>query len=132
MLNIVLPIAGRGSRFAAAGYELPKPLIPVHGVPMIELVVHNVRPRVPHRFIFLALDEHLQHLGMRATLERAAPGCEIVPVDAGHRRRGVHRAAGARPDRLRRAADARQQRPVGRRPRSTTTLRRWTTRTPTA
>ena len=80
MLNIVLPIAGRGSRFVAAGYDLPKPLIPVHGVPMIELVVQNVRPRVPHRFIFLALDEHLQHLGMRATLERAAPGCRIVPV----------------------------------------------------
>jgi NDP-sugar pyrophosphorylase family protein len=80
MLNIVLPIAGRGSRFVAAGYDVPKPLIPVHGVPMIELVVHNVRPGVPHRFIFLALAEHLDHLGMQATLRRAAPGCEIVPV----------------------------------------------------
>ena len=80
MLNIVLPIAGRGSRFVAAGYELPKPLIPVHGVPMIELVVHNVRPAVPHRFIFLALEEHLQQLGLRTALERAAPGCGIVPV----------------------------------------------------
>jgi dTDP-glucose pyrophosphorylase len=80
MLNIVLPIAGRGSRFVAAGYDLPKPLIPVHGVPMIELVVQNVRPSVPHRFIFLALEEHLQHLGLRTTLERSAPGCRIVPV----------------------------------------------------
>ena len=81
MLNIVLPIAGRGSRFADAGYELPKPLIPVHGVPMIEAVVRNVRPAVAHRFIFVALADHLQHLGMRETLERAAPGCLIVPVD---------------------------------------------------
>jgi NDP-sugar pyrophosphorylase family protein len=81
MLNIVLPIAGRGSRFADAGYELPKPLIPVHGVPMIETVVRNVRPAVAHRFIFVALAEHLQHLGMRQTLEGAAPGCVIVPVD---------------------------------------------------
>lgn len=80
MLNIVLPIAGRGSRFVAAGYDLPKPLIPVHGVPMIELVVHNVRPAGPHRFIFLALAEHLQSKGLRDTLERAAPGCDIVPV----------------------------------------------------
>ena len=39
MLNIVLPMAGRGSRFANAGYTLPKPLIPVHGVPMIKVVV---------------------------------------------------------------------------------------------
>ncbi|MCC7010078.1 MAG: glycosyltransferase family 2 protein [Acidobacteria bacterium] len=81
MLNIVLPIAGRGSRFADAGYRLPKPLISVHGMPMIEAVVRNVRPSGPHRFIFVALGEHLDHLGMRETLERAAPGCLIVPVD---------------------------------------------------
>jgi NDP-sugar pyrophosphorylase family protein len=81
MLNIVLPLAGRGRRFADAGYALPKPLIPVHGVPMIEAVVRNVRPRTPHRFIFVALREHLEHRGMRRTLERAAPGCAIVPVE---------------------------------------------------
>lgn len=80
MINIVLPIAGRGSRFADAGYSLPKPLIPVHGVPMIEAVVRNVRPAAAHRFIFVALAEHLAHLDMRRTLERAAPGCQVVPV----------------------------------------------------
>jgi NDP-sugar pyrophosphorylase family protein len=82
MLNIVLPIAGRGSRFAAAGYTVPKPLIPVHGVPMIEAVVRNVRPACAHRFIFVALQEHLDHLGMRLALERAAPGSIVVPVRA--------------------------------------------------
>ncbi len=81
MLNIVLPIAGRGSRFVSAGYTVPKPLIPIHGVPMITAVVNNVRPRCAHRFIFLALREHLEHLGMRETLEAAAPGSVVVPVD---------------------------------------------------
>ena len=81
MLNIVLPIAGRGSRFADAGYQLPKPLIPVHGIPMIEAVVRNVRPAESHRFIFVALREHLDHLGMRDALEHAAPGSVVVPVD---------------------------------------------------
>jgi dTDP-glucose pyrophosphorylase len=81
MLNIVLPIAGRGSRFTSAGYTQPKPLIPVHGRAMIEVVVANVRPGRDHRFIFVALQEHLDHLGMRETLERSAPGCVIVPVD---------------------------------------------------
>jgi NDP-sugar pyrophosphorylase family protein len=80
MLNIVLPIAGRGSRFADAGYALPKPLIPIHGKPMIEVVVNNLRPRRPHRFIFVALQSHLDHLGMKETLERIAPGCQILPV----------------------------------------------------
>jgi NDP-sugar pyrophosphorylase family protein len=80
MLNIVLPIAGRGSRFVDAGYTLPKPLIPVHGIPMIEVVVRNVRPQQAHHFTFIALQEHLGALGMRETLERIAPGCTIVPV----------------------------------------------------
>jgi dTDP-glucose pyrophosphorylase len=80
MLNIVLPIAGRGSRFAVAGYQQPKPLIPVHGSPMIAAVTRNVRPRGPHRFIFVALAEHLEHAGMREALEASAPGCVIVPV----------------------------------------------------
>lgn len=80
MINIVLPIAGRGSRFVDAGYKLPKPLIPVHGIPMIEVVVNNIRPECEHNFIFVALKEHLDHLGMRETLNRIAPGCIIIPV----------------------------------------------------
>lgn len=80
MINIVLPIAGRGSRFSREGYDLPKPLITIHGKPMIEVVVNNVRPTGEHRFIFVALQEHLDHLGMRETLSRIAPGCIIVPV----------------------------------------------------
>ena len=81
MINIVLPIAGRGSRFAEAGFELPKPLIPVHGKPMIEVVVNNIRPLCEHRFIFVALKEHLDHLGMKETLNKIAPGCIIIPVN---------------------------------------------------
>ena len=81
MLNIVLPIAGRGSRFSIAGYKLPKPLIQVHNKPMIEIVVNNIKPNCDHRFIFVALKEHLDHLGMEDTLRRIAPGCIIVPVN---------------------------------------------------
>lgn len=80
MLNIVLPIAGRGKRFADAGYSNPKPLIPVHGIPMIEVVVQNVRPQQPHHFTFVALQEHLDHTQMLPTLQRIAPGCTVVPV----------------------------------------------------
>ena len=81
MINIVLPIAGRGSRFSEAGFELPKPLIEVHGKPMIEVVVNNIKPLCEHRFIFMALKEHLDHLGMKDTLNRIAPGCIIVSVN---------------------------------------------------
>ena len=80
MLNIVIPMAGRGSRFATAGFTLPKPLIQVRGVPMIELVVNNLRPSQAHRFTFLCLEEHLSEFNVASTLRRMAPGCNIVPV----------------------------------------------------
>ena len=41
MLNIVIPMAGRGSRFQTQGYQLPKPLIPIHGKPMIEVGIEE-------------------------------------------------------------------------------------------
>jgi len=81
MLNIVLPIAGRGSRFADAGYSKPKPLIETCGTPMISLVVSNVRPSRPHRFIFIAQHEHLEVTELRTVLERSAPDCVIVEID---------------------------------------------------
>lgn len=80
MLNIVVPMAGRGQRFVDAGYKLPKPLIPVHGQPMIARVIKNIMPRSPHRFIFIALAEHLSSHDLAAQLAQWAPGCHIVPV----------------------------------------------------
>ena len=80
MLNIVLPIAGRGSRFIIAGYTLPKPLIPIHGKPMIEVVINNIRPKQPHQYIFLALKEHLDNFDLRNLLLRIAPNCSIISV----------------------------------------------------
>lgn len=82
MLNIVVPMAGRGSRFASVGYRDPKPLIPVEGRPMIEWVVDCMRPSVEHRFVFLCLGEHLRETTMGAVLDRIAPDCVVVPVDA--------------------------------------------------
>ncbi len=80
MLQIVVPMAGRGSRFANAGFALPKPFIPVHGIPMIRLVIENLRPRQEHRFIFLCLEEHLQAYPVEKLLKESAPNCAIVPV----------------------------------------------------
>jgi dTDP-glucose pyrophosphorylase len=81
MLNIVIPMAGLGSRFARAGYSLPKPLIPVHGVPMIRLVIENIRPATAHRFVFIAQRAHDATYGLREKLTAWAPGCEIVLLD---------------------------------------------------
>jgi NDP-sugar pyrophosphorylase family protein len=81
MLNIVMPMAGRGKRFADAGYTLPKPIIPVHGRPMTEVVLANLRPRTPHRFVFLILREHAESFGFDRHLLGWAPGSEVRFVE---------------------------------------------------
>lgn len=81
MLNIVVPMAGRGSRFADAGYTLPKPLIEVHGVPMIQLVIANLTPSVPHRFHFLIQRAHEDQYGLAARLQGWAPGATVTPIE---------------------------------------------------
>lgn len=81
MLNIVVPMAGAGSRFAKAGYQDPKPLIPVNGVPMIRLVINNLRPRGDHRFIFICQQAHIDAYGLTEKLSAWAPGCEVLGID---------------------------------------------------
>jgi len=81
MLNIVVPMAGRGQRFADAGYTLPKPLIDVAGVPMIRLVIDNLTPSCPHRFHFLLQRDHAVTHGLDAMVQDWAPGCSVTLLD---------------------------------------------------
>lgn len=81
VLQIVVPMAGEGRRFADAGYENPKPLIEIFGKPMIEWVIENVRPETrPHRFIFLCREMDLGRFSLAEKLERLAPGSRAVGV----------------------------------------------------
>lgn len=58
MINIVIPMAGAGSRFSLAGYQKPKPFIDVNGKPMIVHVLENLA--YPHaRYILIARKEHM-------------------------------------------------------------------------
>ena len=42
MINVVIPMAGAGSRFQAEGFDKPKPFIDVNGKMMIERVLDGV------------------------------------------------------------------------------------------
>lgn len=82
MINFVIPMAGAGSRFSRAGYTLPKPLIPVLGRPMIELVVENLTPKFfKTHFIFLVQKEHIGKYEVDKKLREIAPGCDVVAVN---------------------------------------------------
>jgi NDP-sugar pyrophosphorylase family protein len=79
-LQIVVPMAGEGRRFQECGYTIPKPLIPVAGVPMVVRAVQDLP--VAERVIFLARTEHLKSYPLREQLEKHVPNSEVVEVRA--------------------------------------------------
>jgi len=79
-LNVLIPMAGEGSRFAKAGYTFPKPLIEVNGIPMIQKVVENLN--VDANFIYLVRKEHNDKYNISSMLNQITPNCKIVEVDS--------------------------------------------------
>ena len=78
-MNVLIPMAGAGSRFEQAGYTFPKPLIDVNGKPMIQRVVENLNMDARH--IFIVQKEHYEKYALQHTLNLIAPNCEIVQVE---------------------------------------------------
>lgn len=60
----VMPMAGRGERFASAGYALPKPLIPIDGVPMFVKATNSLPLSMASRVVFAVLQEHVESFGL--------------------------------------------------------------------
>jgi len=78
-LNVLIPMAGAGSRFAQAGYSFPKPLIDVEGKPMIQVVVENLN--IDANYIFVVQKEHREKFNLDTLLNLVAPNCKVVEVD---------------------------------------------------
>jgi NDP-sugar pyrophosphorylase family protein len=86
-MNIIIPMAGRGHRFASVGVDVPKPMIPVRGVPMYAWAVASLPLELASRLIFICLEEHLEgHPAgwdlaedIRSRYREYAP--EIVPLN---------------------------------------------------
>lgn len=78
-MNIVIPMAGAGSRFVEAGYTFPKPLIEVYGKPMIQVVVENLN--IEANFIFIVQESHYEKYNLEYLLRLIAPNCKIIQTD---------------------------------------------------
>jgi HAD superfamily hydrolase (TIGR01509 family) len=79
-LNILIPMAGAGTRFQQAGYTFPKPLIDVNNKPMIQLVVENLN--IDANYIFVVQKEHREKYNLDSMLNLICPGSKIVEVDS--------------------------------------------------
>jgi len=78
-MNVLIPMAGAGSRFVSAGYTFPKPLIEVDGKPMIQVVVENLN--IEANYTFIVQKEHYEKYSLQYLLNLIAPNCNIVQVD---------------------------------------------------
>jgi HAD superfamily hydrolase (TIGR01509 family) len=78
-LNVIIPMAGAGSRFADAGYTFPKPLIDVNNKPMIHHVVDNIG--IDANYIFVVQKKHREKYNLDTLLNLITPNCTIVEVD---------------------------------------------------
>tara|TARA_B100000424_G_C22895434_1_gene476294 strand:+ start:482 stop:1207 length:726 start_codon:yes stop_codon:yes gene_type:complete len=74
-LNILIPMAGLGSRFQTSGYTVPKPLIPIEGKPMIQHAVDTLG--VEGDYIFVTQKSH----SLKSHLEAMYPGCKVIEID---------------------------------------------------
>jgi HAD superfamily hydrolase (TIGR01509 family) len=78
-MNVLIPMAGAGSRFVNAGYTFPKPLIEVNGKPMIQVVVEDLN--IEGQYIYIVRKEHYEKYSMKYMLEMITPGCKIIQID---------------------------------------------------
>ena len=79
-MNVLIPMAGAGSRFEQAGYTFPKPMIDVNGKPMIQVVTDNLN--IDAKYIFIVQKSHYKKYNLKHLLGLITNNnCEIVQVD---------------------------------------------------
>jgi NDP-sugar pyrophosphorylase family protein len=71
-------MSGIGNRFIKAGYSVPKPLIEIGGIPIIEHVC-NLFPG-EEKFTFICNAQHLAETNMRQVLTKIKPNAEIIEI----------------------------------------------------
>lgn len=81
-IHLVMPMAGHGSRFSKAGFDLPKPLLRLYGQPFFWWAAESIRRCFDvQSMTFVILAEHAaQHQLDRAILDRY-PAARLVVLD---------------------------------------------------
>ena len=72
-MKVIMPMAGRGSRFNGSGYERPKPLIEVLGRPMFSLAIDSLKNIEFEKIIIISLQEHEENFGVKKLAGKYAP-----------------------------------------------------------
>lgn len=80
-MKIIIPMTGFGSRFVAAGYKELKPLIPIHGIPIIEWIIKGMYSETED-ILLVCRKEHLdENKGMEQYLKNIASNVKVYAID---------------------------------------------------
>ena len=81
-LHLVMPMAGRGSRFFENGFVCPKPLIEIHGKPFFYWATRSIAKNIDLDGItFVVLKEHLKDFDLERRIRAYWPDARIVALD---------------------------------------------------
>ena len=80
MINVVVPMAGRGQRFLDKGISTPKPLIEIDSKPFIEHVIDSVSFEKAN-FYFLIREKHLIENNFNEIFKKKKIKYKIIPVN---------------------------------------------------
>ena len=76
---LLLPMAGKGSRFVKEGYKIPKPLLDIDGIPMFVRAVQQI----PNTFkqLLLCQESHINLYPIEKTFKKFFPQSHIETID---------------------------------------------------
>jgi dTDP-glucose pyrophosphorylase len=80
-ISLVVPMAGRGSRFSTEGNGNPKPLIDLNGRPFFWWAVESVRRSITIReMVFVVLEEHCEQFDIHNKVLEYYPNSKVVTI----------------------------------------------------
>lgn len=81
-VHLIMPMAGKGSRFEKEGFNLPKPLIKIHGKPFFYWAVQSVlQSMCVNDITFVVLREHIDIFNIDEEIHRYYPTAYIEVID---------------------------------------------------
>jgi len=80
-MNIVIPMAGLGTRFSNEGFELPKPLIETNGKTLIEHSISTLGVYGRYIFITRKYDNPEHNILLTKRLKEIQPDCIEIQLD---------------------------------------------------
>ena len=79
-VHLIMPMGGVGSRFKNMGYQLPKPLIEIHGKPFFYWATQSITKFLEVDITFVVLQEHVLKFQIDQEIKKYYPNAKIVII----------------------------------------------------